>query len=70
MSSVTICSPSGKAPAAGAQSGFTQFPQIVMGKLLAASPRQSRREGAKRIGKLPKVVSDESYTGIDARAAT
>jgi hypothetical protein len=32
-----------------------------MGKLLAASSRQSRPEGAKRIGKLPKLVSDKSY---------
>jgi len=40
-----------------------------MGKVLAASPRQSRREGVKRIGKLPKVVSDKSYTGLNTRAA-
>jgi hypothetical protein len=41
-----------------------------MGKVLAASIRQSRPEGAKRIGKLPKLVSDKSYKGcIDPTAA-
>jgi len=41
-----------------------------MGKVLAASPRQSRREAGKSVGKLPKVVSDKSYMKVAARAAT